>query len=236
MGRKIHPKLFRLQTIYSWDSKWFARKGKYADLLREDVLLREFVREQLKTASVDEVLIDRNANKITLTITSAKPGLIIGRAGSGIEELKKAIMKKLYAGKRVTLNINVKEVHNPSLSARVIGQQIASEVERRMPFRRSMKSARQRAMEAGAKGIKIQVSGRLNGADIARSETISEGSIPLHNLRADVDYARVTARTIWGAIGVKVWVYNGEVFEGKVEERKIERAKPSRSRNPRNRR
>ncbi len=233
MGQKIHPKLFRLQTIYTWDSKWFARKGKFVPYLREDVLLREFIREQLKSASVDEVFIDRNANKITITITSAKPGLIIGRSGAGIEDLKKAIQNKFYRGQRVTLNINVKEVFNPSLSARVIGQQIASEIERRMPFRRSMKSARQRAMEAGAKGVKIQISGRLNGADIARSEMVAEGSIPLHNLRADVNYAHVTASTIWGTIGVKVWVYLGEVFEGKVEERHIERAKPSRPRNRR---
>ncbi len=231
MGQKIHPKLFRLQTIYSWDSKWFARDAKFVEFLREDVRLRNFIRVTLKEASVDEVHIDRNANKLTITITSAKPGLIIGRSGAGIEDLKKKIQQELYRGRRVTFNINVKEVANPALSARVVGQLIAADIEKRMPFRRSMKTARDKGMQAGAKGIKIQISGRLNGSDIARSETISQGSIPLHNLRADINYGEVTARTVWGAIGVKVWIYLGEVFEGKAEERQIERAKPSRNRN-----
>jgi small subunit ribosomal protein S3 len=213
MGTKIHPKAFRLQTIYGWDSKWFAPRGKYVAYLKEDVNLREFVKKSLKDAAVDSVTIDRNADKITINIVSAKPGFVIGRSGAGIEDLKKKVIKEFYRGKRVTLNINVKEVANPAMSSQVVGQQIAGEVERRMPFRRSMKMAIERTMKAGAKGVKISISGRLNGGDIARTETLSQGSIPLHNLRADIDYAHVTAYTIWGTIGCKVWIYRGEVFD-----------------------
>lgn len=215
MGTKIHPKSFRLQSIYDWDSKWFAPRGKGVTYLREDVGIRAFVKKSLKDAAVDEVIIDRNANKISITIFSAKPGFVIGRAGAGIEDLKKKITQKFYAGKRVALNINVKEISNPSLSGAVIGQQIVSEIERRMPFRRSMKMAIERVMKSGAKGVKIAIGGRLNGADIARREVLSQGSIPLHTLRADINYAHTTAYTIWGTIGVKVWVYRGEVFENK---------------------
>jgi small subunit ribosomal protein S3 len=229
MGQKIHPKLFRLNTIYDWDSKWFAKKDKYIDSLREDVQLREFIKKQLKDAAVDSVIIDRNSNKVNVTIISAKPGFVIGRAGAGIEELKRKINKKFYAGKKVSLNINVKEVHNPSLSSAVVGQQIANEVERRLPFRRSMKMALERIMKAGAKGAKIQIAGRLNGADIARTETVSQGSIPLHNLRADIDYAHVEANTIWGTIGVKTWIFRGEVFD-KAEVKKTVVEKPRRKR------
>ncbi len=232
MGQKIHPKLFRLQTIFDWDSKWFAPRGKYIQYLKEDVNLRNFIKDALKDAAVDSVLIDRNANKITITIISAKPGFVIGRSGAGIEELKKKITKKFFAGKRVSMNINVKEVAHPSLSARVVGLQIANEIERRLPFRRSMKMALERIIKAGAKGAKITVGGRLNGAEIARSETVSEGSIPLHNLRADIDYSRVTAKTIWGTIGIKVWIYKGEVFD-KSEVKKTAVEKPKRRRRAR---
>ncbi len=227
MGRKIHPKVFRLQTIYSWDSKWFASKKNYVENLREDVLLREFVKKQLKDASVDSIIIDRNANKITLTIHSGKPGFIIGRAGAGIEELKKKIKKQFHQGKRTTVNINIQEISQPSLSAKIVGQQIATEIEKRMPFRRSMKMAVERIMKAGAKGSKITVGGRLNGAEIARVENRSQGSVPLHNLRADIDFARVEANTIWGTIGVKVWIYKGEVFD-QVEQKSRTIEKPRR--------
>ena len=217
MGTKIHPKSFRLQTIYGWDSKWFAPRKKMIEFLRGDVRVRQFVKKTLRDAAVDQVHIDRNANKVTVTIFSAKPGVVIGRSGAGIEDLKKKLQAKFFAGQRVGLNINVKEIGNPSLSAAVIGQQIASELERRMPFRRSMKMAAERVMKSGAKGVKISIGGRLNGADIARREMISKGSIPLHNLRADIDYAHTTSYTIWGTIGVKVWVYRGEVFSDKIE-------------------
>ncbi len=232
MGTKIHPKSFRLQTIYDWDSKWFAPRGKMVDFLRGDVGIRAYVKKMLKDASVDQVLIDRNTNKITITIFSAKPGFVIGRSGAGIEDLKKKLQAKFFAGKKVGLNINVKEIGNPALSAAVIGQQIAGETERRMPFRRSMKMAVERVMKSGAKGVKVMIGGRLNGADIARREMISKGSIPLHNLRADVDYAHTTAYTIWGTIGVKVWVYRGEVFAHKAEAPKSVE-KPMRKERPR---
>lgn len=227
MGQKIHPKVFRLNTIYDWDSKWFAKKDKYISSLREDVRLREYIKKQLKDAAVDSVIIDRNSDKVNITIISAKPGFVIGRSGAGIEDLKKKLQTKFYAGKNTSINLNVKEVHNPSLSAAVVGQQIANEVERRLPFRRSMKMALERIMKAGAKGAKIQIAGRLNGADIARTETVSQGSIPLHNLRADIDYAHVEANTIWGTIGVKTWIFRGEVFD-KAEVKKTVVEKPKR--------
>lgn len=212
MGTKIHPKVFRLATIYSWDSKWFAKQKDYIPFLKADVQLREFLMTTLRDASVDSIIIDRNANQINVTIHSAKPGFIIGRQGAGIEDLKKKIMQKFYRGKRVQINLNIQEVSQPSLSARITGLQIATEIEKRLPFRRSMKMAAERVMKSGAKGVKITISGRLNGAEIARSETISKGSIPLHNLRADINFARIEARTIYGRIGIKVWIYRDEVF------------------------
>ena len=234
MGQKIHPKAFRLQTIYSWDSKWFAKRKNYIDFLKGDVRLRSFLLKELRDASVDRVVIDRNANNVNVTIESGKPGFIIGRQGAGIEELKKKIAKKFYPAKKTVVNINIQEVSQPSLSARIVGLQIATEIEKRLPFRRSMKMAAERVMKAGAKGVKITVGGRLNGAEIARSETISRGSIPLHNLRADVNFTRVTARTIYGAIGIKVWIYRGEVFANEenkpgrsLESRKVRRKRRS---------
>ncbi len=226
MGQKIHPKVFRLSTIYKWDSKWFGNRKNYISNLREDVGIRSYLMKRLKDASVDHIEIDRNAQKVTLTIHTAKPGVVIGRSGAGIEELKKEIKKRFYRGTRTNVIINVQEIKNPSLSARVVGQQIASEIERRLPFRRSMKMGMERVMKSGAKGVKISVAGRLNGADIARTEMVHSGSIPLHNLRADVNFARVPARTIYGAIGVKVWIYRGEVFEDDKTDKKREIEKP----------
>ncbi|MFH1632329.1 MAG: 30S ribosomal protein S3 [bacterium] len=213
MGQKIHPKVFRLSTIRSWDSKWFAPRKNFVSYLEEDVKIREYLKKQLREASVDVVLIDRTADTVNITIASAKPGFIIGRAGAGAEELKKKLKNEFYRGRRTNININIQEVSKPALSARIVGLQIAQEIEKRMPFRRSMKTAVERVVKGGAKGVKITVAGRLNGAEIARTETVSQGSIPLHNLRADVDFARIPARTIYGTIGVKVWIYRGEVFE-----------------------
>ena len=187
-------------------------------MLEEDESIRTFLRKKLKEASVDRIIIERSPQQVNVTIFSAKPGFIIGRAGVGIEDLKKELMKKLFPGRRLTLNLNVKEISKPSLSAQIVGQQIASEIERRLPFRRSMKGAVDRVMKAGAEGVKISVAGRLNGAEIARTEKVAQGKVPLHNLRADINYARVTARTIYGAIGVTVWINRGEVFETKDSE------------------
>jgi small subunit ribosomal protein S3 len=150
---------------------------------------------------------------MTITIHSAKPGVIIGRSGAGIEELRKKILGKFFRGKRMNIMVNVSEISQPSLSSRVVGLQIAQDIEKRLPFRRSMKMATERVMKAGAKGVKIMIGGRLNGAEIARTEQLLQGSIPLHNLRADIDFARVRANTIFGVIGIKVWIYKGEIFD-----------------------
>lgn len=215
MGTKVHPKVFRLSTIYRWDSKWFANRRNFISYLRDDVRLRRFIEKTCKDAGVDKVSIDRNSNEaITINIIAGKPGFIIGRAGAGVEDLKKKITKEFFRGRRVALNLNIQEVARPSLSAKLVGEQIAAETEKRMPFRRSMKMAVERVSKGGAKGVKLVMSGRLNGAEIARREMISHGSIPLHNLRADIDFACVTARTIYGAIGIKVWIYRGDVFDG----------------------
>ncbi len=212
MGHKVHPKVFRLATIYTWDSKWFRRGKQFVSALQEDVELREFLRPLLKEAGLNSVEIERTPKNLVVTLHVAKPGVVIGRSGAGVEELKKKLLKKFYQGRRVTLNINVKELAKPNLASEVVGQQIALDIEKRLPFRRSMKMAIERVMKAGAKGIKITLSGRLNGAEIARTETLSQGSIPLHNLRADVDLARVRANTVYGVIGIKVWIYRGEIF------------------------
>lgn len=213
MGHKVNPKVFRLSTIFTWDSKWFARGGQFVNQLKEDTGLRTFLRKTLKDSGLAETIIERTPKHVTITMKAAKPGVIIGRQGAGIEELKKKILKNFYRGRRVTLNLNVSEVSEPNLNAEIIGQQIASDIERRLPFRRSMKMAIERVMKSGAKGIRLTVSGRLNGAEIARTETLSQGSVPLHNLRADINFARVRANTVYGVIGIKVWIYRGDVFE-----------------------
>lgn len=213
MGQKVHPNIFRVGVIRGWDGVWFANKKGFKSLLKEDVEIREFLRSALKEALVDRIEIERSRQEVRLIIHSAKPGIIIGRGGSGIEDLTQKLRKEFFRGRRVKLSINVKEVQKPSLSSQVIAQQIAADIEKRMPFRRVMKMAIDRSLKAGAQGVKISIAGRLNGADIARRETIAQGKIPLHNLRSDIDFASVAARTIWGAIGVKVWVNRGEVFE-----------------------
>lgn len=213
MGHKVHPRAFRLSTIRSWDAVWFAKKDSFKDLLREDVKIRDFLRKELHDALVDRVEIERTRQQVSVVIFSAKPGVIIGRAGAGVEELKKKILQNFFRGRRVALSVNVKEVARPSLSAQIVGQQIAADIEKRFPFRRAMKQAIERVLKARAEGIKITLGGRLNGAEIARTETLAQGKVPLHNLRADIDFATVTARTIYGAIGIKVWINRGEIFE-----------------------
>ena len=225
MGHKVHPKVFRLNTVFTWDSKWFARGKQFIAQLQEDVELRDFLRKALKDSGLNDIAIERTPKHVTITLTAAKPGFIIGRQGAGIEDLKKKIMLQFYRGRRVTLNLNVHEIANPSLSAQVVGQQIAQDIEKRMPFRRSMKMSIERVMKSGGKGVKLTLSGRLNGAEIARTETLSQGSIPLHNLRADIDFARIRANTVYGVIGVKVWIYRGDVFEG--EKRQEVSAEPA---------
>lgn len=211
MGHKVHPLSFRLPVTHRWSGVWFANK-QFSVFLREDARLRSWLRRQLKEANVDDITMERSRQNLTVNIRAGKPGVIIGRAGAGIEELKKKMMKEFFRGRRFGLNINVKEVERPSLSAHIVGQQIALDLEKRLPFRRAMKVAIERVLKAGALGVKLTVSGRLNGADIARTETLAKGKIPLHNLRADVDFTRVAAHTVYGAIGVKVWINRGEIF------------------------
>ena len=215
MGRKVHPNAFRLGVTRGWESLWFADSKRYATLLEEDVTMRAFLAKELKEALVDHIEIERTRQEVKILIHSAKPGIIIGRGGTGIEDLSKKIKKKFFPGTRVKLSINVKEIQNASLSARVVGQQIATDIEKRLPFRRVMKMSIERVLKAGALGVKVSISGRLNGSEIARREMIAQGKIPLHTLRADIDFARVTAWTIWGAIGIKVWINRGEVFDQK---------------------
>lgn len=213
MGQKVHPKIFRTgqSQIYTWNSKWFAKKD-YVARLRQDVDIRNFLKKTLKEAAVAKIEIERTANAVTIIIHSAKPGLIIGHAGTGIEDLRKKIKEK-FLDKKTTLNLNVQEVQNPSTSAEVVLQSMIADIEKRIPFRRVLKQAIGRVERAGAKGVKVVASGRLDGAEIAREETLSWGSIPLHTLRADIDYAGGAAFTIYGAVGLKVWIYKGEVFK-----------------------
>ncbi len=215
VGQKVHPKVFRIGVIKNWDSKWFARfKNKeYQKRLKEDAKIREMIESLCKTAGVDKIEIERNVDSITVIVQVAKPGMIIGRGGAAIEELRKKIIKAMWLSRKINFNLNIIEVGKASLSAKIMADNMIIDLEKRMPFRRVLKQALERVEKAGAKGAKVSVSGRLNGAEIARQEKLSWGSIPLHNLRADIDYACGVARTIYGTIGVKVWIYKGEVFE-----------------------
>lgn len=211
MGQKVHPFVFRVANIYSWPSKWFARKD-FARYLKQDVQIRDFLTSSLKGAGVVKIEIERSASGgATITIFAAKPGLVIGRGGAQIEELKNKIKKKFSPSG--TFTVNIQELDKPSLYAAVSMEGVKIDLEKRIPFRRAVKQALDRLQKAGASGARITVSGRLNGAEIARDETFSFGSIPLQNLRADIDYAFGEAQTIYGKIGIKVWVYRGEIFE-----------------------
>jgi len=214
MGQKVNPIIFRTGVIRTWPSKWFGAGKKYAKNLEQDIKVRKFLIKDLRESGVDRVEIERNANKIKINIFSAKPGVIIGRGGSGADTLKKKIHEKFLKNFRLSeIDLAITEVDRASLSAQILVQQMAIEIEKRMPFRRVMKTAIGRVERAGALGIKIIIKGRLNGAEIARSEMLSSGKVPLHTLRADIDYARGAAHTTYGAIGIKVWIYKGEVFK-----------------------
>ena len=211
MGHKVNPKIFRLGTVNSWDSKWFARRD-YPKFLQQDIVVKSFLKQELKEASVAKIEIERSAGNMTVIIYSGKPGVIIGRGGQGIEELKKKIVKKL-SDKKTTLNVNIKEVSNPAASAELAAQGIVADLEKRVSCRRAMKQAISKVEKTDAKGVKIIVAGRLNGAEIARKETLVSGNLPLNTLRADIDYSQIIAKTIYGIIGVKVWIYKGEKFD-----------------------
>lgn len=210
MGQKINPKGLRVGIIRDWDSKWYAEK-EFGAYLHEDIAIREYIFKNLSDASISLVEIERAANRVNISIHTAKPGMVIGKGGSEVDALRKKLNE--LSGKRV--HINIVEIKKPDLDAKLVGEGIARQLESRVAFRRAQKQAIQRTMRAGAKGIKTQVSGRLNGADMARSETHSEGTVPLHTLRADIDYAWEEADTTYGKLGVKVWIYRGEVLPAK---------------------
>ncbi|AEB31092.1 30S ribosomal protein S3 [Carnobacterium sp. 17-4] len=210
MGQKINPTGLRVGIIRDWDSKWYAEKD-FANFLHEDIAIREYIAKKLSEASVSKVEIERAANRVNVSVHTAKPGMVIGKGGSEVDALRKKLND--LTGKRV--HINIVEIKRPDLDAKLVAEGIASQLESRVAFRRAQKQAIQRTMRSGAKGIKTMVSGRLNGADIARSETHSEGTVPLHTLRADIDYAWEEAATTYGKLGIKVWIYRGEVLPAK---------------------
>ena len=208
MGQKVHPHGLRVGVIKDWDSKWYAGKKEFGEYLIEDVKIREFVKKKLFLAGVPKIEIERKINKVFINIHAAKPGIVIGRGGAEIEKLKKELVDMV--GKDVAINII--EVKSPDINAQLVAENIAAQLEKRISFRRAMKSVMGRAMKLGAKGIKTAVSGRLGGAEIARCEHYHEGTIPLQTLRADIDYGFYEADTTYGKIGVKVWIYKGEVL------------------------
>ena len=208
MGQKVNPHGLRVGIIKDWDSRWFAKDNAFGDILVEDYKLRKFIKKEIYGAGVPRIEIERTANKIRIHIHCAKPGMVIGKGGSEIDKLRKNIEK--FIGNPV--NINIVEVKQPDVNAQLVAESVAKQLEKRTSFRRAMKMAIGRAMRLGAKGIKIQVSGRLGGADIARTEQYHEGTIPLQTLRADIDYGFAEADTTYGKIGVKTWIYRGEVL------------------------
>ena len=213
MGQKINPHGLRVGVIKDWSSKWYAEDRDFGDLLAEDNRIRTYTKEKLYAAGISDIHIERAGDRIKITIYTGKPGMVIGRGGSGVEELRLELEK--MTGKNVV--VNVEEVKQPDLDAQLVAESIASALERRISFRRAMKQAMQRTMRLGALGFKTQVSGRVGGADMARTEGYHEGSIPLQTLRADIDYGFAEADTTYGKMGVKVWIYKGEILPGETE-------------------
>ena len=228
MGQKVHPEVFRLGVISNWKSRWFNKK-EYKDFLAEDIVIRDFILKKLLKTGIQAVEIERSANSVNVVIKTARPGLIIGRGGQGIEDLKReinaALWKKIWKRKGVQhqekppriLKIQIEEIKSPDSYAQLVAQGIVSEIERRIPFRRVMKKTLERVMQnKEVQGIKVMISGRLDGAEMSRSEHLHQGKIPLQTLRANIDFAQANAYTTYGVVGVKVWIYKGEVFADKV--------------------
>jgi len=214
MGKKVNPKILRMGVIKTWPSVWFEKGDKYVKNLQQDIGIRRFMIKEYKEAGIDKVEIARGLSKVDINIYTAKPGILIGRGGNGVEELKKTLHDKFLKNFRMSeISLNIKEVSRPNLSAQIIVQSMIIDLEKRVPFRKVMKQNLGRIERGGALGAKIVVAGRLNGAEIARSEKLVWGKVPLQTLRADIDYARGAAGTTYGAIGIKVWVYKGEVFD-----------------------
>lgn len=210
MGQKINPVGFRVGVIRDWEAKWYADKD-FATFLHEDIKIRDFINNKLQDASVSTIEIERAANRVNISIHTAKPGMVIGKGGAEVENLRKQLND--LTGRKV--HINIVEIKKPDLDAKLVGENIARQLEQRVAFRRAMRQAMQRTMRAGAKGIKTQAAGRLNGADIARREHYADGTVPLHTLRADIDYSWQEAITTYGKIGIKTWIYRGEILPDK---------------------
>jgi small subunit ribosomal protein S3 len=228
MGQKIHPTGFRLAVSRNWSSRWYASNKDFAGMLAEDIKVREYLKKKLKNASVSRVLIERPAKNARITIYSARPGVVIGKKGEDIENLKRELGRQLG----VPVAVNIEEVRKPEIDAQLIADSITQQLEKRIMFRRAMKRAMQNAMRLGALGIKIMSSGRLNGIEIARCEWYREGRVPLHTLRADIDYGTSEAKTTYGVIGVKVWVYKGDTL-GRNDLPAVETPRPDEERRPR---
>ena len=217
MGQKIHPHGLRLGIIYEWESKWFGQRD-YTKRLHQDLDLRRFVLQELPDASISRVEIDRNANLVTITIHTAKPGIVIGRGGAKVEELRNSLEQ--FSGGRV--RVNIQEIRTPELDAYLVARSVADQLERRVAFRRAVKQAVQRTMQRGAQGVRVAVAGRLGGAEMSRRESDTQGRVPRHTLRADIDYGLAEAHTTFGRIGVKVWIYKGEILPEPKQERRQE--------------
>ncbi|MDR2934067.1 MAG: 30S ribosomal protein S3 [Rickettsiales bacterium] len=209
MGQKVHPLSFRLKINKTWSSKWFASNDKYADLLKEDIQIRKYVNTKLKTAGISSVDIDRTTKNTHITIYAAKPGIIIGRKGADIEILKKGLQKLVSTD----IVLNILEIRKPELDGKILAMEVATAIEKRGSYKRAMKMVMSKSMKMGAKGIKVKIGGRLNGAEIARVEWSKEGRVPLHTLRADISYGFAEAQTTYGIIGIKVWIYRGDIVK-----------------------
>jgi small subunit ribosomal protein S3 len=220
MGQKVHPTGIRLGIVKDWTSKWYADTKDYADLLNTDLGVRSFLKKRLSQASVSRIQINRPAKNAHITIHTARPGVVIGKKGEDIDKLRKVVSEKMG----IPVHISIEEIRKPELDAQLVAENIASQLERRIMFRRAMKRSVQNSMRLGAGGIRINVAGRLNGAEIARSEWYREGRVPLHTLRADIDYGFAEAKTTYGVLGVKVWIFKGEVFPGQEKEEPVVRA------------
>ncbi len=214
MGQKVNPIGFRLGIVKEWTSKWYADSSDYADLLNNDIEIRDYLRGRLSQASVSRIQIDRPAKNAHITIHTARPGIVIGKKGEDIDALRREVSRRMG----IPVHVSVEEIRKPELDARLVAESITQQLERRVMFRRAMKRAVQTSMRLGAQGVKVHISGRLNGAEIARSEWYREGRVPLHTLRADIDYGLAEANTTYGIIGVKVWIFKGEVFDGVTPE------------------
>lgn len=229
MGHKVHPRIHRVPFVFPWDSRWFARKENVSNVLKQEIAIREYLEKKLKEAHVDSMSIERTPKDLSITILAGKPGVVIGRGGQGLEDLRKHIERNILQFK-TKVKLHIQPVNQPALSAAIVGQNAVAEIEKRIPFRRVMKQSIEKVMAAGAKGVKIRMAGRLNGVEIARREVLGAGKMSLITIRSNVDYALVEAHTMYGKIGVKVWIYNGESFarHDKFEKKEVvdEKAAP----------